>query len=320
MAYGFSGYFALGREAAWGSAVAATSFVEALNEDVKLDIDRFTYKNIIGSMAEPDDQAGVRRVAGSAAFAANPGNIGFFLMSLFNNDVITIPASGTLWTHTFKSPTNSNSEFSAVSPSVPYTLEIFRDVTTATQYAGCLVSALTFNFAPNQDVRATATFVGRSTRYAAPQTPTFPSSPAKPFVFDTVSLSMVGIANTKIEALTISIENQYTGIPALDMSTNISKIRRTGPQMVNVTGTVDFNTHAEYDDFINQSETNIKVSVTRASSFQMTFDIPRLVYTAFPLGIPGKERLMVNFTAKGFYHPSSATAIAVALTTTQSYF
>lgn len=320
MAYGFSGYIGIAREAAWGSAVNATTFVEALNENVNVSLDRFPYKNIIGSMAEPDDQAGVRRVGGQMAFAANPGNIGFFLMSLFNNDIVTIPASGTLWTHTFKSPTNSNSEFSTTSPSVPYTVEVFRDVTTATQYAGCLVSALAFNFAPNQDVRVSATLIGRSTRYAAAQTPTFPGSPAKPFVFDTVSLSLAGVANTKVEALNISIENQYQGIPALDMSTNISKIRRTGPQMVNVTGTVDFSSHAEYDEFLSQSETNMKVSVTRASSFQLAFDVPRLVYTAFPLGIPGKERLMVSFTAKGFYHASSATGIAVALTTVQSYF
>jgi hypothetical protein len=319
MAYGFSGYVGVAREAAWGSAQNASSFVEALNESIHLEIDRFPYKNIIGTMAEPDDIGGVQRVSGPMSFAAHPGNIGFFLMSTFGNVATTVVLSGFLWNHVYKSPTNSNSEFSTTAPSVPYTFEVFRDVTTATQYAGGLVSALTLNFAPNQDVRATATILGRSTRYAAAQAPTFPSTSAKPFTFDTASVQLGGAATTKIEALTISIENQYEGIPALDMSTVISKVRRTGPQMVNVTGTLDFISHAEYDDFLAQSETNLKVSVTKASSFQMTIDIPRLVYTAFPLGIPGKERIMVDFTAKGYYHSTSATAIAVSLTTTKSY-
>lgn len=320
MAYGFSGYIGLKRESNWGSGSAATSFVEAFNEDLHVEIERFPYKNIIGTMAEGDEIAGVRRVSGSLAFAVHPQNIGPFLMSAFNTSSITAVASGTLWTHTFGSPTNSNSEFSSTAPSVPYTLEVFRDVTSATLYTGCLVSALSINFAPNQDVRATVSLVGRGTLATPKQTPTFPSSSAKPFTFDTVSLSVGGSANTKIENLNISIENQYEGIPALNMSTDISKVRRTGPQMVNITGTMDFNSMAEYDEFIAQTETNMKVSVTKAASFQMTIDIPRMVYTAYPLGMPGKERLTVDFTAKGYYHATSATAITVAVTTINSYY
>lgn len=319
MAYGFSGYIGLKRETTWGSAQAANTFVEALNEDVHLEIERFPYKNIVGTMAEPDEIGGVNRVTGSISFPVHPFNVGFFLMSAFNTVTTSVVAVAALYYHKFTSPTTSNSEFSSTSPSVPYTLEIFRDVTTATQYAGCLVSALSFNFAPNQEVRATAQIVGRSTRYAAAQTPTFPGSPGKPFTFDTVSLSLGGSANTKIENLNISIENQYEGIPALDMSSVISKIRRTGPQMVNITGTLDFSSHTEYDDFINQSETNITVSATKANSFQLQIACPRIAYTAFPLGMPGKDRLTVDFTAKAYYHSSSGTAISVAVTTTQSY-
>jgi hypothetical protein len=183
-----------------------------------------------------------------------------------------------------------------------------------------MVSALTLNYAPNQEVRATAQIVGRSTRYAAAQSPTYPGSPGKPFTFDTASVQLGGSATTAIEALNISIENQYDGIPALDLSVYISKVRRTGPQLVNVTGTMDFTTHAEYDNFLSQSDTNLKVSVTKANSFKMTIDIPRLLYTAYPLGIPGRERLTVDFTAKGYYHAASATAIEVGLTTISSYY
>lgn len=320
MGYGFSGYIGVKRESTWGSAQAADVFVEALSENISESIERFDFKNIVATMAEPDDQAGIHRVGGDVSFAGNPEALGPFLQSAFNISSITEVASGFLYQHVFHQPTTSNSAFSDNSPSVPYTFEIFRDVGTAVHYAGCLVSALTMNFAPNQDVRCSASVVGRSSAAAAKQTPTFPGSPNKPFTFDTASVQLAGSATTRIENLTISIQNQYEAIPALDMSLYASKMRRTGSQMINVSGTMDFSDHAEYDDFINQTERQMIVSVTKASSFAMVVDIPRLVYTAFPLGMPGKERLMVDFEGKGFYHSGSGTGIEVKLITQNSYF
>lgn len=319
MGYGFAGYFGWARETTWGSATNATRFIEILNEDVHQEIERFDYKNVIGTLATPDDKAGVRRVIGSVAFAGNPEALGPALMSVFNT-VVTTSLAATLHRHVYKQPTSSNSAFSSTSPSVPYTLEIFRDVNTTMQYAGAVVSNLSLNFAPNQDVRASIGIIGRSERSAAYQTPTFPGSPTIPFTFDTVSLSLAGAANTKIENLTVTIDNQYEGIPALDLSTWISKIRRTGHQTVMINGTLDFSDTAEYNDFIAQTERQLVVSATLANSFSLVVDVPRMVYTSFPLGIGGKERLTVDFEGKGFYHTGSGTGIAVTLTTVSSYF
>jgi len=322
MGYGFAGFIGIARETNWGSGISVASggYIEALNENLALSIDRFDYKNIIGTLAAPDDMAGVNRVAGDIAFAAHPVTLGYFLLSAFNQDTVTTVASGFLWTHSFKQPTDSGSAFSTTAPSVPYSIEVFRDVGTSVQYAGCLISALALNFAPNQAVQATASLIGRSQSIIAKTTPTFPNSPSKPFASDTVSLQLGGSATIKIEALNISIENQYEGIPALNNSTYIAMIRRTGHQMVNVTGTLDFTNHSEFDFFINQTETTLKVSATVAQSYQLTIDIPRFVYTAFPLGIRGKERVMVDFTGKGFYHSGSGTGIEIKLTTTRSFY
>ena len=320
MSYGFAGYIGLGREATWGSAQAANVFIEALNENVSVTIDRFDFKNIIATLAEPDDQAGVHRIGGSLAFAAHPEVIGPFLQSTFNLSTITEVLSGSLYTHDYTQPTDSGSAFSDESPSVPYTFEIFRDVSTCVAYAGGLVSALSFNFAPNQDVRCNATIVGRSAAPAAKQTPTFPGSPAKPFTFDTVSLQLGAGATTDIENLTVSIENQYEGIPVLNNSQYVGKVRRTGHQMVNISGTIDFVNMNEYDNFIAQTEQQMVVHATKANSFALTLDVPRMVFTGFPLGIPGKDRITVDFDAKGFYHSGSGTGIGITLTTQSSYF
>lgn len=319
MGYGFSGYFGLARETTWGSATNATRFVEILNENLTRKINRFEFKNVIGTMAQPDDKSGMHMFDGSVAFSANPEAIGPFLMSLFNTVTVTSLGNG-LHKHVYKQPTNSNSAFSAKCPTVPYTFEIFRDVNSAIQYAGGVVKDMSINFAPDQDVRMTCNLLARSERSATAQTPTFPSSPAFPFTFDTVSLSLAGAATSKIENLTVNIDNQFEGLPALDMATVISKIRRGGFQLVNVSGSIDFSDHDEYNMFIAQSEFSIKANATVANSFSLLVDLPRLVFTSFPLGISGRGRNVVDFEAKAFYHAGSGTGIAVTLTTVSSYF
>lgn len=319
MGYGFAGYFGLNRESTWGSGAAATDFIEILNENISLSKDRFDYKNVINTMAEPDDVAGMNRISGDVAFAANPRNLGYMLMSLFNQSTVT-SLNTSFWKHIYTQPTDSGSAFSTTAPSVPYTLEIFRDVGTATQYTGGLVTGLSFNFAQNQDVRCTASFLCRGSSEVAKQTATFPNSPTKPFKFDQVSLQLGGAANTDIETLTVKIDNQYEGIGSLNLSEDIAKVRRTGFQTITIDGTVDFSDVVEYKNFIDQTEQQMIVSALIPSSFQLILNVPKMVYTAYPVGISGRGRNLVSFTAKGFYHAGSGTGIAATLTTINSYF
>ena len=79
MPYTSNGHIGLAAEPAFGSATAATDHIEALSEDMKLDFDRFQFKNIINTIAEPDDAAGIRRPAGPLVFAAHPISIGYAL-------------------------------------------------------------------------------------------------------------------------------------------------------------------------------------------------------------------------------------------------
>mgnify|MGYP001595122982 CR=1 FL=1 len=316
MGYGISGHLGIAKETSWGTGVAATDYVKMLNETLALAIDRFDITNVHGSIAEPDDAAGVRRVEGSIEFAAHPVSIGYFLKSLFVQSSITVVASGFLWQTQFRSTT---ADFAVgTCAGQPYTLEVFRDVTSSHRYTGVVANQLTLGYAPNQDVRVTAGVIGKSASLIAKTTPTFPGSPSQPFTFDTASLSLAGAATARIEALRIVIDAQLEGIPALNASTEVAKVLRRGPQMVNLSGTIDFLDVAEYQDFVNQTERQLKVTVTKANSFMMSVDVPRMVYTAFPAQIGGRERLTVDFEAKAFYHSGSGTAIEVLLTTVKS--
>lgn len=318
MGYGFAGHIGIAKETSWGSGTAATDYIEALNENVSMSMERFSHKAIIGALAEPDDTAGLRRVAGQIAFAAHPVSIGYFLKGALQTKSVTVVGSF-LWRNDFFS-TVAGGDFSSEVPVQPYTLEINRDVTSSFQYTGVVVDALSMTFEPNNAVMCEATVIGRGSRVIAKTTATFPGSPAKPFTFDTVSLSVGGNATALIETLTVEIANNLEGIGALNLSTDIAKVRRNNHQMVNVRGTMDFTNVTEYMNFVNQTEQQFILSVTKANSFMMVIDMPRVVYTAFPVSIPGRERITVDFEGKAQYHTGSANAIKVSLTTVSSSF
>lgn len=315
MGYGFLGHIGLAKETNWGSGTAATDYVEALSEDLTLSIERFTHKNIFSSSGEPDDTPGLRRIAGTIVIPAHPVSLGHFLKGVLHSKDVS--STGGMFRNDFVT-TSGGSDFSAEVPLQPFSFEIFRDVTSSVQYTGCVIDQLTISIRNGAAVTATANIIGRGSRTIAKTAPTFPSSPSKPFAFDTVSLSLGGAGTALIESMDVSIANNLEAMGALNLSTDVAKVRRNDFQMVNVTGTLDFNSMTEYQKFVDQTEQRMTVSMTKAASFAMVIDVPRLVYTAFPLGIPGKERIVVDFTGKGFVHPGSGNAIKVSLTTTKS--
>lgn len=317
MGYGFEGHIGLAKESTFGTAVAATDYIKALSEGLITNIERFDTVNVHGSFAEPDDSPGVKRAEGDLVFAGHPVSIGYALKSCFVQNSVTVVLSGFLFRNTFVTPT---ADFAAVCAGQPYTFEIFRGVTSSHRYAGAVVNQLQLGYAPNQDLRVTASIIAKATSIIAKTTPTFPGSPAKPFTFDTASVQLAGAATVRMEALNITIDNQLEGVPVLNNSDEVAKILRRGPQMVNISGTLDFADVAEYLDFLNQTERQIKVSTFKANSFGMVVDIPRMVYTAFPVGIAGRERITVDFEGKGFYHSGSGTAIDIQLTTVKSNY
>ncbi len=316
-AQGFLGFIGLAKEGTWGTAVAATDYTEAFSENVTLTKERFELKDISGSYAEPDDAVGLDRVAGDIVVPGYPTILGQLLKSTFNTVSGSTVLSGFLYRTDFITTT---SEFSTTAATQPYTLEIFRDVTSSNQYAGCMVSRLQMAIAPNAPLRLTASWIGKSAGLISKTTPTFTGSPLAPFTFDTCSVSIGGSATARMESVDVTIDNQLSGTPALNASALISRIYRSSAQIVTISGQFYFADVAEYQDFVNQTERAIKLTMTKASSFQFVVEMPRVVYTAFPLGASGRDRLTVSFTGKARYLTSSAVAISCQLTTTKSNF
>jgi hypothetical protein len=315
--YGMLGHVGLARESTWGTPVAITDYVEALSETLAATYDRFETRNIVGRLSEPDDSAGVLRIEGDLVIPGHPVAIGHLLNGAFGQGsrTVTTVLSGFLWTTEWW-PTPADA--GANNPLPPYTLEIFRDVTSAHRYAGVQVSKLTLQVQPNQELRVTAGLLAKTTSVVAKTTPTFPGSPTDPFTFDTASVQVGGAAVDIVETLTLDLDNQLEGIPVLNVSNEIARVRRSGPQLVRASGTLAFETLTDYNRFIGQTEQGLVLTMTKAQSFAMLLELPRLVYTAFPTGMAGRERNMVEFEATGRYHAGSGHALRARLTTVKS--
>lgn len=309
--YGMLGFVGVGRETTWGTPVAAASYFEAMSEGLAATLDRFETRNIIAGLYEPDDTTGVLRVAGPVATALYPQNGLYLLNGAMGISSVTVVLSGLLFKNELymaASDTSSNN------PLPSYTYEVFRDVTSSQQYAGMLVNRLRLSAAPNGPLMAEAELVGKNMVHIAKTTPTFVGSSAQPFMFDTASLQIAGAAVAHVEQFEISIDNQLEGVPTLNNSTTIARIRRTGPQMIGFGGTLSFEDITDFDRFLNQTEFAFKASFIKAASFSAILDLPRVVYTAFPTGVNGRGRQTVAVQGKARYLATSASAFMATVT------
>jgi hypothetical protein len=315
---GHLGFFGLGKETTFGTAVTVTDYMELLSENLSTGIDRFPTRNIFGGFYEPDDYAGMRRTAGGIVHAAHPVSVGHLLKAAFNNISQSVILSGSLWNLHF---TGLKSEFADGVPLQPYTLEVNRNISSGShRYAGALLNRLTLALAPNQDLRCTAEWIAKARSAIAASTFSFPGSSTDPFTFDTASVQIAGAANTRLEAFQMVIDNQLEGISVLNASSEIERIRAQGPQMIRISGTLDFVNNAEELDFVNQNERALIITMTRAQSFALHLEVPRFVYSSFPLGAGGRGRNVIAFDGMARYRTASLAAVRVMLTTTKSNY
>jgi hypothetical protein len=319
-AQGTLGYVGIAKETTYGTAVAATDYFEIMSENLTESIDRFPTRNAFGGFYEPDDYAGARRVAGDIVMFGHPVSIGHLLKAAMNTVSGAAVVSGFLHTTKFITVKSEFTSGADIFPSQPYTLEVHRDVTSSHQYTGAVCNRLQLSLSPNQDLRVTAGFIAKAGGLIAKTTPTFPGSPTDPFTFETASLSIGGTATARWESFNLTVNNNLDGILALNASQNIARIRRRGPQEVRISGVLDFQDVTEYLDFKNQTERQLQLTLTRANSFSMKIDAPRFVYTTFPTGIPGRDRLTVGVDGICRYSVSSGLAIDMQLTTTKSNY
>jgi hypothetical protein len=292
-----------------------------MNESIVTTIDRFETRNIISGLYEPDDVDGIRHHEGDIVFGAHPVTVGHWLKMACGVNSSTVVSAAALWSNRFYMV---QTLASSLHPLPAYSIEVHRPSATtpssSVRYSGVNVSKLAFNVKPNQDVECTASIIAKGQTLITKTSPTFVTSPTQMFTFDTCSIQLPsGTAVDRFEDLTIEIDNQLEGVATLNSSTDISRIRRTGAQMIRLSGTVEFDAYTDFLNFTTQAEQRMLVSFSRSTAFSLVFDFPRVVFTEMPVQIGGRDRLTVNFAALARYHTGSVNAMTANLTTTNTF-
>ena len=313
---GMLGYIGFARESSGGVPLAPSSgnYFQAISESLTENYNFFEPVNIFGSIAEPDDQRGTIGVEGEIVAPFHPVWGAHFLGMALGRATSVTSINANLQTHIFRPPATSqwDSRFALQ----PYTIEIGRDAGSAQQYTGCLARTISFETAPNQELRATLGIIGIGGTNKAATTPTYPGSPVEMFAFDQASLSLNGVANANIESFSFTIDNNLEPVYTLRDNAYAWKIRRNNSVMANFSLSMEFDSITELQRFRDQTEFPLRIAFTRAASFMVVFNIPRAVYRAFPLGTSGRGRNVIQVDGKARYHAGSATSFQIELTTT----
>lgn len=303
---GVFGHLGYNVESSYDTFKAASYFVEGLSESMAFKIDRFDIKNIFGKGSEPDDMTGLRRVEGDISFAGYPKPLGYMLLAALGTETV-VATAGSLGVVKFRQAT---SDYDPVRPLPSLSWEINRDVTSAFLISGCMLNKLTLACQPNQDLRVTANFIGKTMVLGdktVASSITFPSTPSFPFAFDQSSIQIYGAASAIFESFELTIDNQFDPVAVLNNSNKISRVFRKGPPMVRLSATMQFSDLTEFGNFQQQSEFAVSANFTRGTSFGLLLNFPRVVFSEFPVNIGGRERILVKANMIARYDSSSGT-------------
>lgn len=318
MAYAHLGHIGISAQQSFGTATNSFEYFPIINESLTTGIEQLVEEGMRARFEEGPTHEGLLTVAGDIVFEPHPIIIGHFLRGFTGQASSTLVDSVTTWEFL---PKQSDFDDKVIAP--PYTLEVFRDIGSAWQFTDSIVNALTFEITAGAIVKCTASMLCRISSLAPKSTPSFPEG--DPWTWDAVSLSIGGTANSDVEAMTITYENNTEGVSFLDNTKLHGKYKRTGFRNFSLSGTFDLANQDEYNAFRSQSERNFIVTVTGASlttsqSNVLKFDMPKVRYTAYPVNMGGPGRITVSAEGTCKYDTTSLYALNTTMTNTREAY
>ena len=188
------------------------------------------------------------------------------------------------------------------------------DIDQARLFSGCSVSTLSVSLAPNQMVATTFGMVGKDMTISATQkTQTAPSGAAP---FDAYS-GDIGIGNVGgaanvaiITALDFTLTNSFA--PTFVIGESSAPSLEYGMAEVEGTLTAYFQDAALINRFINETETEIEVSVDDPSgSNAYTFQFPKVKINSSDVGVDGPTSRMISMSFVALFDATEATNLKI---------
>jgi hypothetical protein len=324
MPFGALTHVGLGKEATWGTAVAATDFLQFVSEGLNEEIEQVISAAQRGIADEPPSFEGMHNIAGDLSFEVYPNILGHILRAAFGAPVTTQPDAvnnPTVYQHVF---TPAQDNFSNVCALPPYTLEVHRDLEQAFQYAGAVVNDLSLTFGGDQKImQGSAAVIAKALALIAKTTPSFETT--DPFRWFQSTITINGAVNADIQNLDFGVNNNLEGRATLNGTKEISRIKRNGYRTFPVNFTFDLTSLDEYNRFRSQNEVAASIDLVGALisgtyNYKLTIDVPKLRYTTFPINVGGAEQITAQANGVAKYDPVSAYGMKVTLVNTQSSY
>ena len=320
MGYGIGGFLGICKQNSFGTALTASyEYVPIISESLTTNIEELVSENIQARFEEGDSYTGRLSVAGDIVFEPHPTVMGHFLRGCMGPGSSSLV--GSVYTHTFV-PTQA--DFDADKCALPpYTFSVYRNNGQAWQFSDAQINNLSVEVAAGAIVRCTASVIARVSSTVAAPTASFQTG--KSYLWSQGSYSLAGAANTDLENITFSVENNVEAVSLIDGTNAASKFKRTTYRNFGVSGTLDFSVQSEYMKFRASSEqaavlTLTGETITTSQSNIFKIDVPNMRYTSFPTGMTGPGRISASFEGKGKYNVSSGTAIRVTLVNTKAAY
>ena len=188
------------------------------------------------------------------------------------------------------------------------------DIDQARVFTGMSVSTMGISLAPNQMVTTTFGMVGKDMTISATEKTQNAASGAQPFdaYSGDISIGNVGgaAAVAIVTALDFTLNNSYA--PTFVIGDDSAPSLEYGRAEVEGTLTAYFEDASLIDRFLNETETEIEVSVddpTGANSY--TFSFPRVKINSADVGVDGPTSRMISMSFVALYDATEGTNLKI---------
>ena len=324
MSYGMDARIGVSFQNSYGTLnTASMHWLQVTNDTVALKKAEIERKGMRGIYAQGALIEGANTVGGDVTVEADGISVGVLLEATMLRTTVT---SGSLYTHTFKARTaDFDTTFSA---GKPFTLhKHMGDAGSAQLYSDLNGEQIDLDITDGQLLTAKLGVVGGTYSQIAKIAPTYYTG--APFDWSVTSISLNGSARLNMQKFAFTFKNTLSAKHMLGEAISFAnkypeRIKRTGMQVCDVSGTFLFDDQTDLQQFIAQSRQRLTVSLTGAASItsgyneQIIIDIPALVITDFPQGVPNAGELAVSFKGVAEYSVSSGVAFAITLVNTKA--
>jgi len=302
----------------------ANSFhpVPFLSESVSVEKPPIVIGNMRGTFDEGPIKEGLTNVAGDIDCEAHPITLGALLKAVLGGPTSTKVSSASVYNHVYLPSSLDWGSFAAFPP---FTLnKDFGDSSSSDQFSDLQGTKLQLSIANGELLKAKLSILGGKHAQVAAVSLTQPDT-SRAWTWDVASVSIGGSANADAVALTVTIDNALANKYTLNGTKTPAKTKRGGRRTVAVEGTMLFESKAEYQNFLNYTAQNFKLTlaggiISSGYTDTLAIELPQFTYDEFKPVAGGTGQIEVPVKGRGTFDIGSGHAAKVTLTNTKAAY